>query len=722
MDSNPNITNAKADVEFWRLASCVCNGTLSPDDQVRLDALLEADEKFRHRFGFYMLMHAELLWRDRAQGPWPDSQDTWFGDRCATARNVAPARLPASPPMVLDLSPTLEPSLFTLRSPIGALVFSHVLAAVILGMFLLVGLAWRVSLNPASDVNDINIVLQHKPVSVIGRITALADCRWRQWSVTSGQGPNISKTKDLGPKTVFLGDRFVLASGLMEITYNTGAKVILEGPCTYEIESARGGFLAIGKLTAKVEKESGATHPSAFSLQPSALFAVRTPTAVVTDLGTEFGVEVEESGATRSHVFQGKIELRPNDVRGLTDPGAPSILQVGESARVGRGRNRAIAITREPGQPERFVRHLSKHPNKSLESGVQGQRLPSDVSPLSTLPPQLSYRLIDLGTLGGHTSRAYAMNDSGQVVGQSLTALGAPHAFLYANGKMKDLGALVSGGGNSAALGINAAGQVVGIMGNGKTKHGHAFLYNDGAIKDLGTLGGMNARANAINDGGQLVGASLNSSGVCRAFLYTRGKGMKDLGSLGGPKAESQAYAINAAGLVVGCSKTSRGVVHAFLYVPDDGMKDLGSLGGNRSEAFSINDAGQVVGDAVVGKASRHAFLYGDGAGMKDLGTLGGPTSCALGINNAGQVVGRATLMTHGRPQNRAFLYSNGKINDLNYAFLAPAKGWTMHGAIAINDSGQIAGSATGPNGNLHAVLLTPFTDSKIRGLPTTDN
>ena len=39
----------------------------------------------------------------------------------------------------------------------------------------------------------------------------------------------------------------------MEITYDTGAKVILQGPVTYEVESAVGGFLSVGKLTAKVE-------------------------------------------------------------------------------------------------------------------------------------------------------------------------------------------------------------------------------------------------------------------------------------------------------------------------------------------------------------------------------------------------------------------------------------------------------------------------------------
>ncbi|NLF06720.1 MAG: hypothetical protein GX594_01910 [Pirellulaceae bacterium] len=50
-----------------------------------------------------------------------------------------------------------------------------------------------------------------------------------------------------------------------------------------------------------------ATDPSPLSSLPSPLFTVRTPTSVVTDLGTEFGVEVNESGDTTSHVFQGTV-------------------------------------------------------------------------------------------------------------------------------------------------------------------------------------------------------------------------------------------------------------------------------------------------------------------------------------------------------------------------------------------------------------------------------
>ena len=109
----------------------------------------------------------------------------------------------------------------------------------------------------------------------------------------------------------------------MEITYQSGAKVILQGPCTYEVDSAAGGFLSLGKLTARVERsEAEARVRNQKSRNPkspnlplstlhSPLFSVRTPTAVVTDLGTEFGVEVNEQGEVAAHVLQGKIEVRP---------------------------------------------------------------------------------------------------------------------------------------------------------------------------------------------------------------------------------------------------------------------------------------------------------------------------------------------------------------------------------------------------------------------------
>ena len=178
--------------------------------------------------------------------------------------------------------------------------------------------------------------------SIVGRITGMVDCRWSEPDTETINGAHVA-----------LGRRYALSSGLLEVTYDTGAKVLLQGPVTYEVESPTGGFLSIGKLTAKLEKKvasgqwsvvsgqkSSSHQPLATShssnpqsLIPNPLFSVRTPTAVVTDLGTEFGVEVDKHGATISHVFRGRVKLEVASTRG--SPDSPSrMLQANESAKV----------------------------------------------------------------------------------------------------------------------------------------------------------------------------------------------------------------------------------------------------------------------------------------------------------------------------------------------------------------------------------------------------
>ena len=71
----------------------------------------------------------------------------------------------------------------------------------------------------------------------------MVDCKWAGTAFDSPVVP--------------LGRKYELASGLMEITYDTGAKVILQGPVTYEVESKNGGFLPVGKLTGKVITANG---------------------------------------------------------------------------------------------------------------------------------------------------------------------------------------------------------------------------------------------------------------------------------------------------------------------------------------------------------------------------------------------------------------------------------------------------------------------------------
>jgi probable HAF family extracellular repeat protein len=105
----------------------------------------------------------------------------------------------------------------------------------------------------------------------------------------------------------------------------------------------------------------------------------------------------------------------------------------------------------------------------------------------------------NLGTLGGRNSQALAISPLGVIVGWSETASGHRHAFRWENGVMMDLGTL-PGANVSIATGINRGGAIVGSSGN------RAFRWKDGVFTDLGTQGREFSAAVAINSAGQIAG------------------------------------------------------------------------------------------------------------------------------------------------------------------------------------------------------------------------
>ena len=60
-------------------------------------------------------------------------------------------------------------------------------------------------------------------------------------------------------------------------------------------------------------------------------FVIRTPAATVTDLGTEFGVEVLDNRETHTHVFRGSVVVR---TQGVASRASEVVLCEGESASV----------------------------------------------------------------------------------------------------------------------------------------------------------------------------------------------------------------------------------------------------------------------------------------------------------------------------------------------------------------------------------------------------
>jgi probable HAF family extracellular repeat protein len=310
------------------------------------------------------------------------------------------------------------------------------------------------------------------------------------------------------------------------------------------------------------------------------------------------------------------------------------------------------------------------------------------------------YYVTDVGQLPGgkYGSSAAAVNDAGQVVGTSDSAVGGGRAFLYGSGTMIDIGTL-PGGTGARPYAISSNGSVTGYSESAGGER--AFLWQNGTMINLGVLpGDFLTTGYGVNDSGQVVGYSDGQR--FRAFLYSNGT-MIDLSV--GLDTYSVAYAINNAGQVVGAGYQN----HGFLY-SNGTMTQLGVLPGfTASAANAISADGKIAGLCAVGSGSsyvQHAFLYVNGA-MTDLGTFGsydGKSFGVSGVNDRGQVVGNSDIDSRNQ---HGFLYSGGTTFDIN-SLIAPNSGWTIEYASGINNFGWIAAGGYNGDGRTHALLLKP--------------
>jgi probable HAF family extracellular repeat protein len=122
---------------------------------------------------------------------------------------------------------------------------------------------------------------------------------------------------------------------------------------------------------------------------------------------------------------------------------------------------------------------------------------------------------ISTSTIGGNPFLAFAINDAGEIVGAAdFSSTGGPpfDAFVWRDGVATDLGQL--GDCASLAFAINSRSQVVGgtfSCAHGNLSHSRAFLWENGTIVDLNALvpAGSSLQLvepEAINDRGEIAG------------------------------------------------------------------------------------------------------------------------------------------------------------------------------------------------------------------------
>lgn len=225
----------------------------------------------------------------------------------------------------------------------------------------------------------------------------------------------------------------------------------------------------------------------------------------------------------------------------------------------------------------------------------------------SATPVPLGTLILDAepGAFVGN-SRAFGINDAGDIVGVSDSPTGESHGFRFdsSSGVMFDL---LPGGPESAALGINNAAQVVGWVSWVEAFDGQNPL----TVRRAHCGGGQDA-----------------------ANMF--------FSPLASPPGNSVAYAINNHGQIVGEAAHYHGplATNATWFARDGSATAIMQM--PFSVAHAVNDPGVVVGSR--GQGVRHGYRFSE-AGLIDLCDLSSEITIthAAGINNAGQIVGSGT-------------------------------------------------------------------------------
>lgn len=233
--------------ELPLLAEAMIEGRLTEEQRHRLEELVLATPEARRFVVEYLHQHACLQWAAA------DAAFLQPGRSEGTQPPVIPATTPAS----------ARPRWWNGRAALAGMAATA--AVLTVGVML-----WFVRLTFPSPV---------------ATLVANKGCKWSSATVPTETGARLRP------------GRLRLADGLARIIFDSGAEITLEAPADLEVVSAMSCVLHAGRLVAKVPQSAHG-------------FGIDTPTAVLTDLGTEFGVHVHDEKTADVQVFNGRVDAQ----------------------------------------------------------------------------------------------------------------------------------------------------------------------------------------------------------------------------------------------------------------------------------------------------------------------------------------------------------------------------------------------------------------------------
>jgi ferric-dicitrate binding protein FerR (iron transport regulator) len=231
-----------------QLLSQALDGELNADERTELNTILRSHADARRTFHRYMDLHTELEWMLN-----PDMLEI---------------------PLELNASPSAASANVSQRAKLIAGSGWLALAAA-LAVLLLIKTPDR---DPAMEPS---FAAAPSKKAFVARANYSGDARLGSASSVERHGEWVSLGK------------IILEKGTLGLTFDSGARVVLNAPAEFDLDAANRGFLHYGQAVAQVP-------------EPATGFIINTPNSTLVDLGTEFTVNVE-SNQSSVKVIDGEV-------------------------------------------------------------------------------------------------------------------------------------------------------------------------------------------------------------------------------------------------------------------------------------------------------------------------------------------------------------------------------------------------------------------------------
>lgn len=232
--------------EFDQIVAAACHGSVTEEQARALNGLLRSHPDARDEYILRLELHSRLA-----------SDPDLFANETAESNPASTSNPPS-------------------RSPRNFPQSARLLSLAACAAVLLTAAWWMYRTEPGVREGNTS-----RAVAMLDRV---ADPVWQP----SGENPRVGVALEPG--------WLRLKSGLAQIVFYSGARLVLEGPAEVQLVSPGEVVCLGGRLVAEVPP-------------PAKGFRVRTPRLNVTDLGTVFGIEVT-TGRTELHVFKGMVEFQ----------------------------------------------------------------------------------------------------------------------------------------------------------------------------------------------------------------------------------------------------------------------------------------------------------------------------------------------------------------------------------------------------------------------------